>query len=135
MIPVSTSTGTPLDIAVAEDGSYVLARWQQVPSSAAFRQEMNRIIEALRESGAGKLLTDTRQLGLLEEADQQWSVEDWLPCPLETNYRAIAIVVPEDVFAHMTVEMVMDEVTARGITVQQCFFANEAEAKAWLADL
>jgi hypothetical protein len=121
-----------LKIEQREPNDYLLMHWTTPPSSHEFRTGMNQLIEAIKNTKCGKVLTDTRNLGAISPEDQAWSAGDWAQEAIKTGYRKLAILMPEDIFGMMSVEDVMNSVQEENI-VKFSYFKDELEASAWLA--
>ena len=122
-------------IAVEYDQSLnaIFARWLTPPSSQEFRIGMNHIITLLREYPTGTLLTDTTNLGAINEEDQVWSYTEWLEQAVAAGYNTLVLIMSPDIFAQMSVEDIMEQanVATKGQIVNQ-YFDNEQDAKAWI---
>mgnify|MGYP001791209318 CR=1 FL=1 len=111
----------------------IVVRWLTSPSSQEFRIGMNHIITLLREYPTGTLLTDTTNLGAIDEDDQIWSYTEWLEQAVVNGYDTLVLVMSPDIFAQMSVEDIMTQANAatKGRIVNQ-YFDNEQDAKAWI---
>lgn len=114
--------------------SHVYIRWESIIYEKLFRDGMDKIIELMKEHQTGNVLSNVSELGALTEADQRWSIDDWLPRALAVGYSAIAIIVSEELFGRMAVEDIMNDASEKSpIKVQ--YFDNEEQALEWLVSL
>jgi 3D (Asp-Asp-Asp) domain-containing protein len=87
----------------------------------------------LQEQPTGTLLTDTTNLGAINEEDQVWSYTEWLEQALVAGYDTLVLIMSSDIFAQMAVEDIMEQANAatKGRVVNQ-YFDNEQDARAWI---
>lgn len=109
----------------------VRMQWKQFVSGDPFREGLDRGLELLRERGAANWYADLRQLGAVDQDDQEWSNEEWFPRALEAGVQNMAIVRPESVVAEMSVDNIMQEVEETGLVTYN--FDDPDEAEEWLA--
>ncbi len=114
--------------------SHIYIKWGLKIDENEFRQGMNDLIELMRENETGKILSNNVNMKALSDADQKWSVEDWLPRALAVGYSTIAIIVPPNLFGKMAVEDVLNNASeVSPIRIQ--YFEDEERAKLWLISL
>ncbi len=121
-----------LSIAHETSDNIIQMNWTTTPSSPEFRKGMGELINAIRETKCGKVVTDTRKLGAISPEDQEWSATEWATEAIKTGYRKLAIVMPEDVFGLMSVEDTMNSVQSDQL-VSFGYFRTTDEAKKWLS--
>jgi hypothetical protein len=111
----------------------IVSNWLTLPSSQEFRTGMNHLITMLQEHPTGTLLTDTTNLGAINEEDQVWSYTEWLEQALVAGYDTLVLIMSSDIFAQMAVEDIMEQANAatKGRVVNQ-YFDNEQDARAWI---
>ena len=114
--------------------SHIYMKWGASFDENEFRQGMNDLIKMMKEHQTGKILSNNLNMGAIDEADQQWSVEDWLPRALAVGYSAIAIIVSEDLFGKMAVEDILDDASSKS-PIKINYFDGEEKAIKWLASL
>jgi hypothetical protein len=114
--------------------SHIYIKWGLKIDENEFRQGMNDLIELMRENETGKILSNNVNMKALSDADQKWSVEDWLPRALAVGYSAIAIIVSKNLFGKMAVEDILNNASeVSPIRIQ--YFEDEERAKLWLISL
>lgn len=84
----------------------------------------------LNQKKTTKWLADTKELGVFTNETQKWINEDWFPRFLSSSARFMAVVVPADALAQMSVNSVMK--TADGSSLSVRYFSDAAQASAWL---
>ncbi|MEM6845774.1 MAG: hypothetical protein AAF944_01630 [Bacteroidota bacterium] len=111
----------------------VVSQWLTPPTSEEFRVGMNHLITMLQNSPTGTLLTDTTNLGAINEENQVWSYTEWLENARAAGYDTLVLIMPSDIFAQMSVEDIMEQANAatKNQVVNQ-YFDNETDARAWI---
>jgi hypothetical protein len=87
----------------------------------------------LQRRGWHKLLGDQRFMEPFTPEESAWIVDYWLTRAGEGSEVYGAVVLPNDVFARLSVSQVMNEARAAAMTYR--LFDNEHDAKAWLRQL
>jgi hypothetical protein len=108
----------------------IVVEWLGDVGGDTYREWMERILDAMNDRDANKLLTDSRQQGLMAEADQVWTVEDWEPRAIDAGLEYVAVVYPDDRSAKTTVDM-----SARRsphTDLERVFTDDFDEARHWL---
>lgn len=86
--------------------------------------------QLLRLRNWNKLLGDQRQMAPFTAEESEWIVEYWLSASNQGRSVYGAVLLPEDVFARLSVNNMLQEAKAAALTYRM--FSNEAEALAWL---
>ncbi|AIZ63968.1 hypothetical protein PK28_10215 [Hymenobacter sp. DG25B] len=86
--------------------------------------------QLLRLHGWNRLLGDQRLMSPYTPEESQWIVEYWLAHQNQGQAVYGAVILPEDEFARLSVNQVMQEAQAAALTYR--LFDNEAAAVAWL---
>ncbi|WP_436936284.1 STAS/SEC14 domain-containing protein [Halovenus marina] len=121
-----------LKVRYEEDLDAVMMKWKSFAQGDEFRDGLDTGLELVQNKKAKNWLADLREMGTINEDDQEWSNTDWFPRALETSLTNMAIVQPESVVANMSVENIMEEVGDGDLTTH--YFDNRSEAKQWLRD-
>jgi hypothetical protein len=97
-----------------------------------FREYMDEIITVVEKKGADKVIGDTSKFeGALTQDDQAWSVQDWAPRAEAAGVDYMALVMPSDVVAKMSVDSIVEMADD---SIERELFSELDEAKAWLAE-
>lgn len=113
------------------DLAAVVHTWESFATGDAFREGCERLLDAVRDHDASKVLVDTRGLEAHDEADERWLLEEWVPRLVEAGVRNAAIVHSESVVAAMDLETFMDRAT--DVPDLPHVTSDAAEAREWLA--
>lgn len=115
-----------------EEDDVVIGRLKNFTSGEEFREYMDGIINAVEDHDTTRVLADTSEFdAALSQDDQEWSVVDWAPRAEDAGVESLALVMPENVVAKMSVDSVMnmaDDNIARDV------FDDRGDAEAWLTD-
>ena len=120
-----------LTIRWIEEGGFVEMEWKKLARGDEFRHGLNMGLNLLIEKKSTKWLADLRNLGVVEKNDQIWSNEDWFPRAYAAHIKYMAIVVPQSVFAKMSMNEIMRKVDNKDLTIY--YHEEIVEARRWLA--
>ncbi len=129
------------DIEVLIDTPAVLLRYHVEPKivhhelkqfvyGPAFRNVLEKGLEAFKKHGAKKWLSDDRGNGPLKPDDGDWALNDWAPRVMKAGWKSWAVVMPEKVLGQMNMKRWIDTYAAQGVTVSA--FTDPDEAMTWL---
>ena len=126
------------DCAVDYDGDVPCVRmlWKGYATSAQFRAANERVLEAIKERKASKLLGDAEDFVLIGADDQMWLASNWIPRALQAGVRKIALVMPRFYFNRVAVDTVAQRLSgefARNL-VRIEYFDGRESARNWLAE-
>lgn len=114
-----------------DEGRFVEMKWKKLAAGDEFRHGLDQGLNLLIEKKSNKWLADLRKLGVVEKEDQIWSNENWFPRAYAAHIKYMAIVVPQSVFAKMSMNEIMRKVNSEELTI---FYHEELnEARQWLA--
>jgi hypothetical protein len=106
-------------------------------TSAQFREANERVLLAVTERRASKLLGDARDFVLIASSDQNWLASNWIPRVLAAGVRRFALVMPRFYFNRVAVDTVSQRMApefAKNL-VQIEYFETREAARKWLAVL
>lgn len=89
--------------------------------------------QLLRRQGWRKLLGDQRLMAPFTEEERLWIVDYWLTRSTVDSQIYGAVLVPQDVFARLSVSQMISEAREAALTYR--LFDNEVEAASWLRKL
>ncbi|WP_303311958.1 hypothetical protein [Hymenobacter sp. BT730] len=89
--------------------------------------------QLLQLRGWNRLLGDQRQMSPYTEEEGQWIVDYWLSHQNQGREVYGAVILPEDEFARLSVDLVEQEAKAAALTYR--LFKNEADALVWLRQI
>jgi hypothetical protein len=104
--------------------------WTGFLKGDEYRALMDRAIALLAQHGVSKVLADVSQLRPLVPADMSWTTEDWAPRAVAAGMRELAVVLPHNVFAQLSVTRVVESLGDERIVTAQ--FDDVRNALGWL---
>ena len=110
--------------------------WKGYATSAQFRAANERVLAAIKERNASKLLGDAKDFVLIGADDQMWLASNWIPRALQAGVRKIALVMPRFYFNRVAVDTVAQRLSdefARNL-VRIEYFDSRETARHWLAE-
>jgi hypothetical protein len=99
----------------------------------AFREVLNRGVEAMEQYRATKWLSDDRRNSATTSEDANWAETVWFPHALAVGWKHWAIVLPENFVGQMNMKRFKETTAAQGIDVQ--VFSDPDKAFRWLESL
>ena len=99
-------------------------------SKEKYIQGMNAALELFTELKCKKVLSNTKDSGVLSLDTQKWVKEDFFPRFLATGVRYFATVIPSDALARMSINSLASTVPGG---LQSNFFDNVEDAQKWLS--
>jgi hypothetical protein len=108
----------------------VTMEWHGYATTEAFREANARVLAAIRERGAGRVLADVRDFKLIHAEDQDWLIDVWIPRAVAAGMRVCAMVMPRFYFNRVAVESVTQRLDPKALRVQ--FFEDREAARRWL---
>lgn len=119
----------------------IIIQWTGFANSEQLRYLMNAaqatyIDEAKRQKGPIGWIADSRGLGAVLSADQQWLHTEWNPRTYQAGVRYIAIVEAETVFGKISAQQYVTNVTrSEAYTFHTRTLPTLEAAKQWLQDV
>ena len=95
-----------------------------------FRKGLNAGVEAMKNYGATKWLSDDRNNMALPVEDVEWAKTDWFPRTLKAGWKFWALVQPEKAIGQLNMKQFTETYSKLGVTVN--VFSNPDEAMKWL---
>ena len=125
----------PVGRLIEHPNGYALVQYAAGPRDfATFQAFLTHTSQMLRRQGWHKLLADQRLMAPFTDEERRWVGEYWLAqSEIHGHELYGAIVVPSDVFARLSVNLVMNDSQQSALTYQM--FEDEAEAILWLNQL
>lgn len=119
----------------------IIIQWTGFANSEQLRYLMNAaqasyIDEAKRQPGALGWIADSRGLGAVRSADQEWLHTEWNPSAYQAGVRYIAIVEAETVFGKISAQQYVTNVTrSEAYTFHTRTLPTLEAAKQWLQEV
>ena len=104
--------------------------WQGWAAPAEFRAANDALVQAITDHHSSKVLGDSRQVKVMQQADQDWVNGDWFPRILAAGLTRMALVLPKSGLAKMNIDDMVSRVADR---LDVAYFETLDDARAWLA--
>jgi hypothetical protein len=109
----------------------VIMTWRGYATTGEFRAANERVLAALAERKASRLLGDIKEFVLIGSDDQAWLSNDWIPRAVQAGLRKVALTSPTFYFNRVAVESVGQRLDPDALVLRH--FDDRAAARAWLA--
>ena len=108
----------------------VTMSWKGYLTSPRFREANERVLAAIQERRATKLLGDITHFKLIGADDQRWLNEHWIPRLVQAGCRYVALVQPVFYFNQVAVQTVASRIDPESLVIGH--FDSVAAARRWL---
>jgi hypothetical protein len=109
----------------------VIMTWRGYATTGEFRAANERVLAALAQRKASKLLGDIKEFVLIGSEDQAWLSSDWIPRAVRAGLRKVALTSPAFYFNRVAVESVGQRLDPDALILKH--FDDREAARAWLA--
>ncbi len=117
-------------IEIEQDKSLLIVTWHGFANSEEFRKTRNEALTISRQYGIRKWVSNMKDMKAIRQADQDWSVNEWLPQFLPLNIRKWAIVISDDMFNQMAMSSMMGKIRVQ-LAHPVEYFQDLNTAKNW----
>ena len=107
----------------------VVVIWKKFAEGEKYRYCLNKILELFQLKVGMLFLSDSRLQGVISNADQTWTNQEWGPQLAKTGLKKSAVILPEKAVSQMSLNRM---VRTRSTTFQTAFFSSIEEAITWL---
>ncbi len=117
---------------LADPAGFMRSHWGAEPRTLVETQALlNSLSAGLRQYGWSRVLANQVDMLPFSEAEQQWTVQQWLPQAVhEAGYRFGAVVVASNLYARLATASVTTSI--QGLPMRYRSFDDETEAIGWL---
>jgi len=122
----------PIGRLLEHPDGYALVQYAPgVRNFATFQAFLTHTRQLLRRQGWHKMLADQRQMSPYTDEERAWIRDFWLASSQSEGYEMFgAILIPADVFAQLSLNLVMSSAQQSALTYRM--FEHEPEAVEWL---
>lgn len=103
--------------------------WNKYLDGEAFREGCETMLELAKQHDDPKILIDHREMKLVDQKDQEYIREDWIPRAVETGAKYHVVVHQESTIAEMNLDSVID---LDGIDYKARMTSDMEEGRKWL---
>jgi hypothetical protein len=107
----------------------VVVIWKKFAEGEKYRYCLNKILELFQLKVGMLFLSDSRLQGVISNADQTWTNQEWGPQLAKTGLKKSAVILPDKAVTQMSLNRM---VRTRSTTFQTAFFSSIEEAITWL---
>jgi hypothetical protein len=109
--------------------AYILAQWFGVQSVETVMAGGYKLLEMMREKSCPKLLNSNEKVIGSWDMALEWAENEWAPQMRAAGLRYLAQVVPNSVYATMTIESLIQRIDEE---FEIRTFGDESQARDWL---
>jgi hypothetical protein len=95
-----------------------------------FRANALKMVDLLAEKKGHKLLLNTLEMKVLNQKDQEWLNEVFVPLLVEAGLRYQATVIPKSALGEISLKKVINRIADKNLEV--AYFSDAAAAEVWL---
>ena len=117
-------------IEIEPDKSLLILTWHGFANSDDFREARTVAIQISRQYGLTKWLSNMKDMKAIRQADQEWSVNEWLPLFKSLHIQKWALVISDDMFNQMAMSSMMSKIRPH-LTSPVEYFQDINTAKNW----
>ncbi|RYZ02088.1 MAG: hypothetical protein EOO73_33265 [Myxococcales bacterium] len=110
--------------------SAMINTWSGFLKGDEYRGRMERVLELVSRHGVDRVLADVSRIRSLIAEDRDWTNEVWAPRAVAAGMRAMAVVLPSNVFAQLGVTRVVEKLGDVQMSTAQ--FDDALDAQRWL---
>jgi hypothetical protein len=110
----------------------VYAEFKGFATSVEFRASTTKIIDAVRDKHATRLISDNRRLEALTDNDQLWLRDEWTPLAVKAGLKRIAVVLAPRGLGRLASQNVLSQIG--NIKFVTRTFDSPAEAMKWIGE-
>ena len=123
-----------VDVYFDEANNRMTNRWKESTSNMTGEDFKNVVVKmalVVEEYKPKRILADTLLYDFLVTPDlQEWSGENYFTPAINNGLESLAFLIPSDYFTEISIQQMMDEEEALGISTR--YFDNEENALSWL---
>lgn len=97
-------------IEIEPDKDLLVITWLGFAGSQEYRETRTRAIELSQEHGVKRWLSNMKNMKAIRQAEQEWTIDEWLPMFLKLKLERWAILVSDDMFNQMAVSSMMSKI-------------------------
>ena len=112
------------------DDRIIHHQMHQYPSQETLEEVLLRGLEAMKEHGATKWLSDDRAGGAVPRSHHEWGEQVWAPQAIAAGWKYWAFLPPEQTLGHANMTRLVQVYAAKGVLVK--VFSEPTQAQHWL---
>lgn len=112
------------------DDRIIHHQMHQYPGQETLEEVLLRGLEAMKEHGAQKWLSDDRAGGAVPRSHHEWGDQVWAPQAIAAGWKYWALLPPEQALGHANMTRLVQVYAGKGVTVK--IFSEPSQAQLWL---
>ena len=118
-------------IEIEQDKSLLVLTWHGFANSEEFRNARSSAISLSRQYNVHRWVSNMKDMKAIRQADQDWTVNEWLPQFLTLHLKKWAIIISDDMFNQMAMSSMMSKMRVH-LTHPVEYFQYLNTAKNWV---
>jgi hypothetical protein len=118
-------------IEIEPEKNLLVITWHGFANSEEYRTARNKSLELSQEHGIKNWLSNMKEMKAIRQADQEWTVNEWLPQLLTLNLERWAIVISNDMFNQMAISNMMSKMRPK-LNFAVEYFHDLNSARNWV---
>ena len=118
-------------IEIEQDKGLLILTWHGFANSEEFREARTKAITLSRQYNITRWISNMKDMKAIRQADQDWSVNEWLPQFLTLNIKKWALIIADDMFNQMAMSSMMGKMRTK-LTNPVEYFQDLNTAKNWV---
>lgn len=115
----------------------VVLEWRDFAYGDEYRAALNKVVEALEDNRATKMLSNSLRMKAISQEDQDWLIKDWVPRSAVAGLKHLAIVLPKSTLGQMTLQRLAKVGPDKRLVSSDgtSYFETVEDAKRWFRSL
>jgi len=114
------------------NGRIFFYAWKGFVPGLQMRSLLDDLLAEYAKGDTPLMLQDLTMVKAVGPEDQAWIYTNWMPRAIAAGMRKVAILTPASAFGQMAASNVSIRAKINGLEIYNQFFAEYAEAEAWL---
>ncbi len=114
------------------NGRVFFYAWKGFVPSLKMRSLLDELLVEYAKGNTPLMFQDLTMVKAVAPEEQAWIFTNWVPRAIAAGMRKVAILTPASAFGQMAASNVSTSAKVNGLEIHNQFFADYAEAEAWL---
>ena len=98
-------------MSIDKENDYLLNKWTGFPKTENYKEALEKTIDILQEYNITNIVADMTEFKTPMPEALEWFQVDWLPRAIKVGLKKMAVMMPTNVIAKMTVTRVVDSIS------------------------
>jgi hypothetical protein len=127
-------TSAECDIFFNSNLHIIQSRWKgKYVEGTALKMIFEQLILALESKKCSIIVADAREMLIISQADQEWTISNWYPRAIKAGFRHQALILSKDTFNERNVKKISENYDAEVVTTQ--YFKSPSDALEWVREI